>query len=266
MPVPFIPNALFLEIAKQIPELSTLLSLLLSNRRLSTLLTPVLLRKAAESSTRFRGKTALEHAVSCGDLEPVHSMLSASTLRINARNVNSWTLLDTAIRSRHPDMVQLLLAHGADVAAHGRRYGTTPLALAVLTAQHDVIRMLLAKGADVLALHKIKGVRKSSACFGYEFTVLHYAICKKDLSTVRVLLEGADCGRKGQALIEALVEAWGCEDGERPWGEAAKALRSLITPGAHPLLHDYPSKCLDFDMNLYFDRVENDFFSIKGWA
>jgi ankyrin repeat protein len=261
MPVPFIPNELFLEIAEQIPELSTLLSLLLSNRRLSLLVTPVLLRKAAESSTRFRGKTALEHAVSCGDLGQVHSMLSASTLRINARNVNSWTLLDTAIRSRHPDMVQLLLTHGADVAAHGRRYGTTPLALAVLTAQHDVIRMLLAKGADVLALHKIKGT--TIGLFReYEFTVLHYAICKKDLPTVRLLLEGADCGRKGQALIEALVQAWGCEDGERPWDEAAKALRSLITPGAHPLQHDYPSKC----MNLYFDRVENDFFSIKGWA
>jgi hypothetical protein len=53
--------------------------------------------------------------------------------------------------------VRVLSTHGADVAAHGRRYGTTPLALAVLTVQHDVIRILLAKGVDVWALHKFKG-------------------------------------------------------------------------------------------------------------
>jgi hypothetical protein len=261
MPVPFIPNELFLEIAEQIPEPSTLLSLLLSNRRLSLLVTPVLHCRAAESSTRFRGKTALEHAVSCGDLGQVHSMLSASTLRINARNVNSWTLLDTAIRSRHPDMVQLLLTHGADVAAHGRRYGTTPLALAVLTAQHDVIRMLLAKGADVLAFHKIKGTRMLIP--EYEFTVLHYAILKKDLPTLRVLLEGADCGSFGQALMEALVKARGCAYWKRLWDEAAKYLRLLMTPGAHPLWEDPKWMCPV--MELYFDRVENDFFRIEGW-
>jgi ankyrin repeat protein len=103
-------------------------------------------------------KTALEYVVSCGDLELVYTLdaIRQHFLRLNARNVNSWTHLDTAIR----------MAHGADVAAHGRRYGTTPLALAVLTAQHDVIRMLLATGADVWALHKIKGdKRKLSVLF-----------------------------------------------------------------------------------------------------
>jgi hypothetical protein len=64
MPPPSLPNELFTVIAEQTPDLRTLLSLLLSNHTLSTLLAPVLLRKDTESDALSGGKTALEYALS----------------------------------------------------------------------------------------------------------------------------------------------------------------------------------------------------------
>jgi hypothetical protein len=249
---------------------------MLSYKALSTLLAPVLLLKAAESSAVSNGKTALEHAVSRGDLKLAVSMLSASTLRINERDINRWTLLDITIRNRHTKfcsflieflekkerrnsreqskfrqtlltvhdaldaqklnvycpvvqrymgasrvkagLIQLLLAHGADVATQSPRYCSSPMVLAVLTAQHDGIRMLVAKGADVWALHKVKG-------FQMEFTVLHYAVFRRGLGTVRLLREGADIAEGTQAIMEALcceLTAWYQNAG---WNEIAEVLK-----------------------------------------
>jgi ankyrin repeat protein len=89
---------------------------------------------AAESSTLCACfcKTALEYAVSRGDLSLVNSRLSASTLYVNTCNINGWTFLDTALRDKNRDLIQLLLAHKVDIAAQRPSYYTTPLALAVL--------------------------------------------------------------------------------------------------------------------------------------
>jgi ankyrin repeat protein len=122
MTLPFLPNKLFIAIAEQTSELGTLLSPMLSNKALSTLLAPVLLLKTAQSSVVSNGKTALEHAVSRGDLKLAESMLAASTLRINERDINCWTLPDIVIRNRHTGLIQLLLTHGADVAMQSPRY------------------------------------------------------------------------------------------------------------------------------------------------
>jgi hypothetical protein len=254
MTLPFLPNELFIAIAEQTSELGTLLSLMLSNKALSTLLAPVLLLKAAESSAVSKGKTALEHAVSRGDLKLAEAMLSASTLRINERDINRWTLLDIAIRNRHIGLIQLLLAHGADVAMQSPRYCSSPMVLAVLTGQHDVIRMLVAKGADVWALHKVKG-------FELEFTVLHYAVFRRDLGTVRLLLEGADIGEGTQAIMEALhccELVWYQNAG---WNEIAEVLRPLIPPGSVGLpFHGYWEEFASLEY--YFEKLEKDFLLV----
>jgi ankyrin repeat protein len=183
MSLPRLPNEMFIAIAEQVPDLNTILTMMTSNRTLSTLLAPVLLRNAAESGALVNGNTVLGDALSRGNLELVDAMLSASTLRIDTNNIDNWTLLATAIRDKHMGMIELLLAHGADANAQGAHHfaatflelaldlvpeparatyadrifkifmrymtHTTPLALAVLAGQRDFIPMLVAKGADV---------------------------------------------------------------------------------------------------------------------
>jgi hypothetical protein len=214
---------MFIAIAEQAPDLNTILTMMTSNRTLSTLLAPVLLRNAAESGALVSGNTVLGDALSRGNLELVDAMLSASTLRIDANNIDNWTLLATAIRDKNMDMIELLLAHGADVNAQGADR-TTPLALAVLTEQHDVIRMLVAKGADVWTRIR-HGVN-----FAREYTVLHYALLKEDIETIKVLLEVADTAKGSHAICEALTC---CEYAftEAMWWDMWDVLRPFYTPG-----------------------------------
>jgi hypothetical protein len=75
--------------------------------------------------------------------------------------------------------------------------------------------------------------------FEYEFTVLHYAVLKRDLPTMRVLLEGADCGRRRQALMEALRC---CECAEGGGGEGFEAV-------------DYPWHCCPPAVEWPLERV-----------
>jgi hypothetical protein len=99
-----------------------------------------------------------------------------------------------------------------------------PLALAVLTVQHEVVRLLLARGAEVWALHKVGEV------FRHEYTVLHHAVLREEylgIPIVKLLLEGADCGKGSKAIMAVLH--W-CEF--QGWLEMAEVLRPLVTPDA----------------------------------
>ena len=62
---------------------------------------------------------------------------------------SNYTALDQASEAGHPDLVALLLDHGADV--NGRANGISPLLLAVAPGHVEVARMLLDHGADVSA-------------------------------------------------------------------------------------------------------------------
>ena len=85
-----------------------------------------------------------------------------------------------------PDMVELLLAKGAEVNARSK-IGRTPLLLAASYAGNtEVLKLLLAKGANVLTRDK------------FENTPLLAATAANDTASVKLLLEhGADYQRYG---------------------------------------------------------------------
>ena len=54
----------------------------------------------------------------------------------------------------HKDVVELLLAHGAEINAANNKYGATPLHLAAQEGYKGVAELLLARGAEVNAKDK----------------------------------------------------------------------------------------------------------------
>ena len=66
----------------------------------------------------------------------------------NLRNEKGDSLLMIAAYNGHPDVVKLLLEHGADAELANDR-GQTPLAAAAFKGDIEVINILLDSGADV---------------------------------------------------------------------------------------------------------------------
>lgn len=75
--------------------------------------------------------------------------------KANVNAGNYWTALHSAISKENPKtkraMVELLLAYNADVNVKAGGDGDTPLQLAAKNGLTDIVEMLLAKGADVNA-------------------------------------------------------------------------------------------------------------------
>jgi cytohesin len=124
---------------------------------------------------------AIDDAVKRGDLETVKALLKNHPDLVSSKDKDGWTPLEFAAMFGHKDMVELLLAKGADVnskdTACGRtplhyarnesvaellltnkaevdargKGGETPLFMVVLFGHKDVVESLLAHGADVNA-------------------------------------------------------------------------------------------------------------------
>ena len=93
---------------------------------------------------------ALHDAVMRGDVAQVTRLLSeGSDVNVRDRYTGSTPLHRAGLTARK-DIMELLLAKGADVNAKNDD-GRTPLHVVVLTAQKDLVELLLAKGADVNA-------------------------------------------------------------------------------------------------------------------
>ncbi|MGA3070514.1 MAG: ankyrin repeat domain-containing protein [Terracidiphilus sp.] len=90
----------------------------------------------------------LINAAKSGDLPRVTTLL-ASGINVDAKSSKGATALFVASYYGHLDVVQALLAKGADVNA--RSNGATALYIASQEGQLEVVQALLAKGADVTA-------------------------------------------------------------------------------------------------------------------
>jgi ankyrin repeat protein len=104
------------------------------------------------SSKDELGETPLAMAAVAGQKDVVEFLL-AHGADVNARNLVGNTPLHEAVwedDEAHKDVVGLLLAHGADVNAKGQQ-GATPLFDAAFDGSTGVATLLLAKGADVKA-------------------------------------------------------------------------------------------------------------------
>jgi len=130
-------------------------------------------------------KTSFTAAAVDGDIEQVKSHLAWGT-DINEKTISGDTALHYAIKYRHQDVAELLIANGADINGPNRD-GETPAHLAIKADQKEVLDLLLAKGATV--------------------SPVHLAAYKGDLATVRKFIEGKApvnvVGEGGLTLLHA---------------------------------------------------------------
>jgi len=127
---------------------------------------------------------------------------------------NGYTPLDLALfASRHKEIVDLLLAKGADVNARASS-GATPLFWAVMRDQKDDVLTLLAKGANV------------NLTDAWGDTILDLAIRAQFTTLIPILVEhGADVNAQDQSTNRPINYAQGMDD--------SKWVKYLKDHGAH---------------------------------
>ena len=116
------------------------------------IITDELLRHGADVDARdttpnYKGYTALLHAAARGELDVVRSLLDAGA-DIDAKcDVRGNVPLYGAVVNNHPRVVEVLLAHGAEVSPVNDD-GFTPLAAAAAYGHVKVAKALVRAGAD----------------------------------------------------------------------------------------------------------------------
>ena len=171
---------------------------------------------AAVSSvdSRNRRRTPLHYAVKANSPEVIEILLAAGA-DINAR-ADSWmTPLHLASQLGKRAAARVLVAHRADPDAKSHT-ARTPLHLAAEAGQSEVIAMLLDAGADVNAVG-------DGSCG----TPLHEAIRGKHANAAKTLIAaGADLGFSNPKVEPPLVVAF--------WAENLEVFRFLLEAGADP--------------------------------
>jgi ankyrin repeat protein len=128
------------------------------------------------------GELDVFEAATFGDLERLRALLAEEPGLATAYAADGFTALHFAAFFGTADVVEALLAAGAEVDAAGRGWMTgTPLHSAAASANEGAVRALLSAGADPNARQSGGG------------TPLHAAAANADIVSVRALMaEGAD--------------------------------------------------------------------------
>jgi ankyrin repeat protein len=141
---------------------------------------------------------SLFEACAAGELERVERFIShppgTVDVDINAHSSDGWTPLHLASFFGHAKVIELLLAHGADVAARSTNStGNTPLHAALAANQKMAVGLLIGHGADVNA-PDASGWRP-----------LHLAAVNNALDVMKTLIaQGADAGGTNREGLTAM--------------------------------------------------------------
>jgi len=94
-------------------------------------------------------------AAKAGAATRVAELLKQDPKLISAVDTDGSTPLHCATWKGHLKVVEVLLAHGADVNAHNKNdhWGTTPLHAAAHGNQRAIAELLIAHGADIRAIN-----------------------------------------------------------------------------------------------------------------
>lgn len=134
--------------------------------------------------------TEFEQAIIANDLCQIARMIDANRSVLNTPNGQQITPLTLAVSRGTPDMVDLLVAGGAEINARQGKPGTPPLVTAVVRHRQDNLIVLLKNGADV---HQQDGGGR---------TALDWAVCLGYKEMAAVLMRyGSASGRQRPALI-----------------------------------------------------------------
>lgn len=118
--------------------------------------------KANVDNMDSNGWTALHHAAHNGDFESATILLRDGRAQVNAYSNQQRTPLHFAALNNHKDLIQLLLANGAEIEWVDEQK-CTPLHLACKRGHFESVHLLLTSGANIYA----KDMR--------QWTALHYA-------------------------------------------------------------------------------------------
>ncbi len=197
---------------------------------------PVVRKYQQSVTTSF----ALCDAASKGELGTVETLLTEGLnvnnlcrFRVPSRtgpDQESGTALHAAIFNTKPEIVQVLLAHGASVNAKDQD-GRTALYAAVVQGDSDLVQLIFARGANVnakdkdghtalyaAAVHGDSDLVRLMLAHGAEVnmnakrqrgpTVLHEAISRSNIEVVRLLLDyGAEVNVKDEFYRTPLHQA-----------------------------------------------------------
>ncbi|HKB09739.1 MAG TPA: ankyrin repeat domain-containing protein [Vicinamibacterales bacterium] len=126
-----------------------------------------LLKDGADVNTaQADGMTALHWAAQKGDVELAKVLLYASANVRATTRIGGYTPLLIASRNGNAEMIEALLAGGAD-PNNATTNGTTALMLASAAGRIDAVKALLAKGANVNATENVKGETALSFAAAY---------------------------------------------------------------------------------------------------
>jgi len=123
----------------------------------------------------YRFRRALNLAVNRGHLDIVKRLISAGA-KLNSRDADDFSPLETSIDNGHIDIVKELIKAGADINATDNN-GYTPLFLAIERNDLNILKELINAGANVNISSK-KG-----------WTPLMYACNKENIEYAKLLLE-----------------------------------------------------------------------------
>src|SRR5919204_1007396 len=130
-----------------------------------------------------RGATlTLFEACAAGEVERTERLMASDRSQVGAFSADGWTPLHLAAYFGHTKIAEMLLAHGADVAARSRNAnGNTPLHAALAGNHKFVAGLLIGAGADV------------NAADAQGWRPLHLAAANNNLDAIRTLIaQGAD--------------------------------------------------------------------------
>lgn len=162
-------------------------------------------------------------AAGAGDLEKVTAMLDEDPALVRARDADGSTALHYAAWHGHREVVELLLARGADLDAKNTRYENPPITMAWENGKSAMVDFLLSKGAAVNIVqaatfgkaHLVRGFLKTDPSLVNLYyrwgTPLHAAVLWGHKEVVQVLLEsGADlslANRNGEDVFSIAEKA-----------------------------------------------------------
>jgi len=140
---------------------------------------------------------SLFEAAAAGEIERVERLIGESPETVNGYSPDGWTPLHLAAFFGHAKIVELLLAHGADVTARSKNpNANTPLHAALAANQKMAAGMLIGHGADLDA----------SDAGGWR--PLHLAAANNNLDSMRTLIaQGAETNATNKDGVTPLAMA-----------------------------------------------------------